>query len=362
MERPVAARVPWRALILCFAIGGAPVGAPPAAELERLYEAEVPVLGKADEERKAALGAALLQVVIKVSGNRSPSTNSLVSRALEEPSRFVQQYRYRSADTGDAEGTSPQPLRLWARFDPEAVDTLLGEAGLPVWGRVRPTVLALVAIDTGAGRELLSSGDAAGWSVILSEEAELRGVPVVLPLMDLEDRRRLRVSDVWAGFEDSLRDASRRYQSKVILVGRVFRVVTDAWEARWSLLLEDGRHTWVDQAKRPDTLLRNAVHETADLLVSRFGGYASLTGTAGVELVVAGVRSLEDYARTLEYLDALDEVTSIQVTRVDSDRVVFNLEARGGRESVRQVVALGRTLVEQPQGEWGGGLRYRLLP
>ena len=42
--------------------------------------------------------------------------------------------------------------------------------------------------------------------------------------------------------------------------------------------------------------------------------------------------------------------------------VSFRVDARGGREAVRQVIALGRTLAEEGQPDLTEGLNYRLLP
>jgi hypothetical protein len=342
------------------------LGAPlPAGEVRDLYEARVEVADKGDEARKPALGAALLQVIVKVSGSRKPGANTVIAAALESPRRYVQQFRYSNLESpAGGEESSPEApaFELWARFDPRVVDPLIREAGLPVWGRVRPAVLALVAVEGSGARELLGSDDPGGWSALLQGAAGDRGLPLVLPLMDLQDRARLRSSDVWAGFDDSVLGASQRYQSEAVLLGSVFPVAADAWEARWRLLLDDSRHEWVAQGERLESVLVEGIHESADLLASRFGGFTGALGPSGVELTVTGVRSLDDYARALGYLGSLDQVSRVQVTRVAADGIVFLVDARGGREAIRQVIALGRTLMEDDQQQWGSGLAYRLSP
>ena len=333
-------------------------------EVGGLYEARVPVSSKDKDERDAALGTALLQVVIKVSGSRSPGASPVIGAALASPNLYVQQFRYHNlASQGADEAPADTPaFELWARFDPGVVDPLLREAGLPVWGRVRPSVLALVAVEGSVGRELLGAEDPGGWSVLLEEVAGQRGVPLSLPLMDLEDQARLRASDVWAGFEDNVRSASQRYQSEGVLLGSVYQVLPGAWEARWRLLLNDGRHEWLNQGDRLERVLFDGVQETADILASRFGGFTGVAGPSGVELTVAGINSLKDYARALHYLDSLDEISRVEVTRVETDSVSFRVDARGGREAVRQVIALGRTLTPEGQTQWDDTLSYRLLP
>lgn len=347
----IAAFVPWT-----------PVFA--AEEVGNLYEAEVNVLAKGQKDRKEAFGLALLQVAIKVSGSRGASANPVIVEAMESPNRFVQQFRYDNAPTVAEGGESPESpaLKLWVQFDAPAVDALIREAGMPVWGRVRPSVLVLVAVESAGGRELLSSDDVGGWAEFIQRAADGRAVPLVLPLMDLEDRARLRASDVWAGFEDNVRGAAERYQSEGVLLGRIYEQLPNFWEARWRLLLEDGRHEWVDQGETLDVVLLAGVHESADRLASRFGGFTGTTVASGVELSVTGIRSLRDYARTLQYLGSLDEISRVDITDVNAGGVSFRVDARGGRETVRQIIALGNILAEDGQGGLNAGLSYRLLP
>lgn len=335
-----------------------------AEEVRNLYEAEVEVPDKARKVRSEAFGAALLQVAVKVSGSRGAAESPVLAEAMEAPDRFVQQFRYRNVVRPATEGETPEEpaLALWVQFDSLAVDTLIRNAGLSVWGRVRPSVLVLVAVESGAGRELLSSDDPGGWAEYIKRIAAERAVPMVLPLMDIEDRGRLRATDVWAGFEESVRPAAERYQAEALLLGRAYERLPGFWEARWRLLLEDGRHEWIDQGEGLDAVLLGGINESADLVASRFGGFTGTTTAAGVEVNVAGIRSLGDYARALKYLDSLDQVSRVDVTSVNSDSVSFRLDARGGREGVRQVIALGRTLVEDGGGDASAGLSYRLAP
>jgi hypothetical protein len=341
---------------------GSPVFA--AGDVRNLYEAQIDVVDREPGVRTEAFGLALMQVAIKVSGRRGAAANPVIVEAIKSPGRFVQQFRYDNVAPASADGESPQSpaLTLWVQFDAPAVDALIREAGMPVWGRVRPSLLVLVAIESAAGRELLSSDDAGGWGEFIRRIGAERAVPLVLPLMDLEDRSRLRASDVWAGFEDNVQAAAQRYESEGVLLGRAYERRPNNWEARWRLLLEGGRHEWLDQGEGLDAVLLAGVHEGADRLASRFGGVTDTTVASGVEVNVTGIRSLRDYARTLQYLDALDEVSRVDVTSVNRDSVSFRVDARGGRETVRQVIALGHILVEDAQGDLNAGLSYRLSP
>ncbi len=334
-----------------------------AVEVSDLYEAEVPVADKSEASRAAGLGDALLRVITKVSGLPGTRSDPTVARAVANPGRFVQQFRYRQApDSESAQSQAPdQRWRLWARFDARVVDGLVRDAGLRVWGRVRPAVMVWVAVDQSGSRRILGGEEAPDLAAIIRETARQRGVPVVLPLLDLEDQGRLRVSDVWGGFRDRIAQASGRYQSNVIFTGRVYRLLPTLWEGRFSLIAGDTVEEWSNQSDILELLLADAVNAMANRLAFRFAGPSGIAGAYGFGLIVSGVRSAGDYARTLNYLSTLEQITDVSVTRVSADEVRFFVETRGGQDALLEVVALGGTLArESLPGD--PELRFRLLP
>lgn len=334
------------------------VGSAFAVEVQGLYEAEVPVRDKEQATRKVALGRALLSVIVKVSGQRSPDFDPQIGAAVKNPSRFVQQFRYDSTLKQDETGQPLQRLSLWARFDQAEVDTLLRSAGLPVWGRTRPAVLVWLGVEANAGRELVGSEDVSGLADTLYQSADRRGLPLLLPLLDLEDRARLSTSDIWAGFGDNILGASQRYQSETILVGRVYQVLPTVWEARWRLFLKQTPYDFSSQGDTVELALEEGLGEVADLIAERFARQGVAGDQTLVALVISDINTLPDYARALRYLESLDGVSNVSPTEVIPGSVSFQLESRGGAETLTQIIALGRTLgvVESPDQ-----LRYRLL-
>ncbi len=372
--------LPW--LTLCAVLlASAPL---PAVEVYGLYEAETAVADKSAAARNEALGRLLMTVATKVSGQRDLGGNAALTEAAGQPAAYVQQFRYRTLEAGAAEGggaaETGSGLVLWARFDARAVEDLLTRAGLAVWGRIRPSVLVWLAAERGDERELVGADDAGPLVSVLEQTSAQRGVPLVLPLLDLEDRSQLSVSDVWAGFDEAVLQTSQRYQSKTVLVGRVYQVLPTLWEARWRLYLGQTLQEWSTQGGALKAAVEQGVHEAADMLAARFATRRTGSGTADVALAVSGVRTLEDYARTLHYLRSLDITDAVRVTHVEMDEVSFRLLARGGEDALEQVISFSRTLeraqVEEPEpvdgrtpvqglepvGEPEPGLAFRLLP
>jgi hypothetical protein len=334
-----------------------------AAQVSNLYSAEVPVPDKAPAARDVAFSTALKSVFIKLTGKRSPQTSSLVAGAIREPAQYVEQFQYRTLTLEPIDETElgSEELLLWTQFDAVAVDRLLGEANLPRWGHTRPSVLVWLALENESTRDLVGETESSTLIEVLKDAASRRGVPLIIPLLDENDRTRLTVADVWAGFDDAIAVASTRYHPDAILVVRGHQTGGGEWQSRWRLSIGDLPSNWVATDSRLDVVLVEGIDRTADALAARYAGVVGVANAGGdrVPLSVSSVRSVSDYARVLEYLTGLDGVSRVDVTGVDADELTIGVEARGGASVVAQIISLGRTLMPVPGGS---SLQYRLRP
>jgi hypothetical protein len=78
-----------------------------------------------------------------------------------------------------------------------------------------------------------------------------------------------------------------------------------------------------------------------------------------VRLVVDGIDNASQYADVLQFLGRLNTVTDVSVVRVESDRVTFSLDSRGGMQAISDSIGLSGML--QAEGAGADG-RYRLRP
>lgn len=331
-----------------------------AAQVQGLYEAVVPVPSKDEAERSYAFGAALRIVIVKITGDRSPQRYPGVVQAMSRPAPYVEQFGYRIVTLESlGEGSlAAEQLVLWARFDADGVDALMREVGLPAWGHTRPSVLLWLAAEDETGRSLIGADDRPGITNVLEATAAKRGLPLVFPLLDLEDRSRLAVEDILAGFEDRIARASARYQPDITLIVRLYRLASGIWEARWRMFMEGAPHDWTTRSEALDLMLEEGLDGATDIVAGRFARNVEAAGESGVAVEVEEVRTVEDYARTLVYLQSLDGVTRVDVTGVDVERVSFLLQARGGDAALQQLIALERTLGLLDSR---AGMRFRLL-
>lgn len=245
-------------------------------------------------------------------------------------------------------GADPQIVLF--RFDHAAVDKVLRDHGLSVWGATRPSTLAWVAVQDEGQRYLLGADSLQPVRELLSHEAKRRGLALLLPLMDLQDQQALPFADVWGGFREPILQASARYRTESVLVGRMYRTTSGEWQAQWTLLESGQTQSWAAAGALPAEVIDEGVSGAIEVLASR---YAPVVGEqAGLlPVTIIDVRTLRDYARVTRYLKSLQQVEHVQVSRVNADQVTFELDVEGGPEAIAQTIALGNVLQ-----------RYQALP
>lgn len=356
-----------RILLFLLCVGQVPGAG--AARVTDLYAALVPAGDGVSQNRSALFGAALRQVLVKVTGRRDVATDPVVMSRFASADTFVEQYRTNSDGS------------LWVLFDQAALRRTLDSLEQPVWGAERPLTLVWLVMDYGDGRrDILAAepdvdtetgaGPEAGAGVlavsppvpgdreerqatvreILENTARERGLPMILPIVDSEELDIVSISDVWGGFTESLVLASQRYGVDAILVGRAqVRTVATA-RVRWTLIRGEERFDWDgDIASGPDRI--------ADFFAARLATASGAPG--GIRLQVDGVNSFDDYGRLSRYLSALDVIEDYSVDEVADQTVIFSLLVRGDADRLMRSIALRRVL--QPIDDSPGSVP-RALP
>ena len=180
------------------------------------YEGEVLVADTSMSCTDAERGA-LQAVLVKLTGRKNVLVGDVLRDPQTPPAAFIQQFQYRGGSRAD--GTDP--LRFWAKFDSAAIDALLAESGVAVWPRTRPLTAVVLGLDEGGARRVLPADDVSSLIASIKASADARGLPIVLPLMDLRDRVAVGPQDLWGGFEDRIAAAADRYGAEAILYGTV---------------------------------------------------------------------------------------------------------------------------------------------
>lgn len=299
-----------------------------SAEGLSLGATDVPVADRSAEARTEALGRALDQVLVRLTGRRALSEVPGLSGVRTQPSRWTRQFSYRQAN---------DTLMLSATFDVNAVLAELEKAGAPVWGLTRPQVLFWLVIQRPGTGELLARETPDPARATLQEVARERGLPLLLPVMDDQDRSAIAVADIRGHFDRVLHQASARYQTPLRVAAVLYTGARP--QVRWRLfreseLIDQGQYETDDETQA----LRQLVDQVADRLTSI---YVVNPGSASVlALDVDGVGSLAQWHALQGYLEKLSGVSQVRLLRLQGSTVSFNMVFSGGVDQLQQLLAL----------------------
>ena len=341
-----------------------------AVEMGSLYTAQVPFDQDEPDARNLAYQAALTEVLIRVTGTTAFAESEQLDEPAQpvvpgqsdetaqfepvrrmadlfpNPARYVQQYRAGPDDT------------LVVTFEGRAIENVLRQAGIPIWGSDRPLTLVWIAVDWGQGeREIVAADDPERMSADarsidrnrllrerVAEVAGRRGIPVLFPLLDTEDLESISFTDIWGGFDDLLLQASARYEAESVLVGRIR---TDSLQMnRWSWYFDGDRASWNGQTEDMINLL-------ADSLAAR----SIVDPTSPVEtirLTINGIDSVSEFGQVQQLMENLRGIDSIMIDTVAGDRIVYQVRIQGGTERLKRALELSNAL--EPIDQFDGGV------
>ena len=323
-----------------------------------LYEASVPVPDQSAAARRVALQQALAAVLVKITGERSAGGVPALANLIQDPSQFLQQYRYEQAPTtGGAPALTyydltrtgtpaipPTGLLLSAQFDPEVMDQAVRAAHEPLWGQERPATLIWIALQDSNNVSIVSASNNSTIVQALNSAAQQRGVPLLFPSMHAVDQQAIGVPDITQDNSARIQQASQRYKPDATLVGTIYMTTPGQYAARWQLTAGAESQSWTTPPGDLASMAADGVQTMADNYAKWFALAPGVAGASGVTLSVTGIDSVTAYAAVLNYLSQLTPVKSVQVMRVDNHSVLFSVDTRGNVANLQQAVLLGGLL------------------
>ena len=374
-----------------------------------LYSEQVAVANESDAERSRAFREALQAVILRVTGETQWLDHPAIIAAVENAQSYVEAIGYsseivavpaeaaalpaQSSETTDTTvsietpaaeveptAAAPEPddaqLAVSAPATPSTreqryidvdfssalIDELLTAANIPIWDSNRPSVLVWMALQDEAGNRSLMTSDINDDIIELIQEfADRRGLPVLFPVLDFEDRRSLNEDLVWTLNEEAIRKASNRYGADSILTGRLHFTASGELVGLWQFLFQDE----ADVFDGFSTDLREYLHGPLARVTSQLASYFAIVPesatTEMVQLRIDGVGSLQEYSSLLSYVSGLGLVESVSPAQLDGDRLELRLGLVGDAQQLFELIALDRDLLPIEGGATDGSdvLHYR---
>lgn len=331
-----------RYLLLLCALTSAGVAS--ADTVIDLYRADALVKSQSEAQRAKAAKQALAEALVRVSGNASAADNPAVQKALSRAQDYIYEYSYRSTDeTLESLQGTPQPAsRVEFKFSPALIEQLLHDADLSFWPANRPTVLVWLVVNTASGRDLVSDLNTL---TQLRDRADSRGLPLMMPLFDLEDHLAMSAEALWQFDARPIREASERYRSDAIVVVRASELSGSRWRADWQLLHAENAPSFDAEGESLEALLPRVADTLADHFAALYAISPSEANDSSVVLHINNVASFADYKNIERYVTRLALVRHAQLIRLDPQGVTLELYTEGSVDRLQSALALGEVLM-----------------
>ncbi|MGE6159540.1 DUF2066 domain-containing protein [Aeromonas salmonicida] len=317
-----------------------------AAQVTDLYQGKAPTSG----DMVAAQSQALGDVLVKVTGKRDILTQPDVVKALAAPGDYVQHYGYQDVGTVKF---------LKADFNVAKVNALISQSKFALLGPARPQMALWLVINEGE-RRILPDQSSDGWASALRTQSQAMGLPVSIPLMDLDDNMAVSATDVWGRFAAPILQASQRYGAEMVVLGKL-TPEGEKWSMDWGLYgpKAGGELAELTRGSSSGTQAEVAQHfadELAAWLVQNYG--ARISGVASSQtLVVEGLSGIDGMITVQKMLQGMASVTKVTIGKLEGDKVTFDLSLQGDKAELIRGLQLESRLRQIDDND--SGLRYQ---
>ncbi len=300
-----------------------------AVEVNDIYQAQVIVDSQSSTIRTRALKSAMRNVLIKASGIKEVSSNSILRQALNNPNPYLLQYRYGSIDDNRL---------LIVDFDESKINKLLNTAQQPIWGKFRPQILLWLVEENGLKRRIYSNSDDSAIANHITKLSKDRGLPVIQPLMDFEDINQVSVAEVWGRFAEPINVASQRYTPEKNVIIRVSNhqcLLCDKADyiIDWSIIEEENQ-TFSEpyQGTNSEALIDEVVNDLTRHILQQYA--LEVTTANELQIDINNINNLIDYTKLTEFFATLSAVQQVTLVQVNEEYYRFKLTFIGAESTL----------------------------
>jgi len=342
-----------RILMICLLFSAQAVY---AVEVKGLFEAEVITQSLSATDKESALKEALTLVISRVAVGDDLLQNATIKSVLNNPAFYVQQVQYAL----NADQINKKPARIMrVLFNEDALMAVLRNSNLAIWNEVRDEVLVWLVVDKFNSKALLNIKEDFEVYSSVQAVAKKKGLPLMLPLMDLEDKHGLVVDDILGVYSDKVLQASQRYGVTAILSGSVINK-RNCWHSEWTLHFNGKVKQWSLPCEPLEKTLTTAMQGVYEELAAFHAIKVEQQQEGRIVLNISGIKGMTAESNIKTYLKKLPKVNAVKWLKVEQGRHVFELDYAGQRFDLEDTIDLQRILLKQPSTN-ENELNYQLV-
>lgn len=310
-----------------------------AVEVANLYSSSVVAVDA--QSNRDLQKVALAEVLVKVSGNPLIAKDPVIKKTLIKAREYLLK---QSQENIDGE------RHLHVSFNEQKVNRLLRSSEFGVWSQNRPQQILWLVVDEDFSRSVKGENDTdyADFINAIKEQADKRGVPVLFPVMDLDDQLQVSSSDLWGQFTDPIELASTRYAADNYIIAKMIKQ-QDGYKLNWSLYgrnnSNEAYEIWLTDSDQGD--LSEMGVKLSSRLADHLGDRYSVKASGNNEVVyfnVDAINGISDYAKLIEMFSALSAVAQVDLERVSGSSIQLKLVLLGTQEDLLMELSLDQRI------------------
>ncbi len=330
-----------------------------AVEVKGLYEIEVLAKSRSQEDRNNAIQEALKVVLGRIVVADNVLQTAVVKTAVAAAPHYVRQFQF--SMTPDGRQTDEQARLLRVLFDEQQLLSLLRSSNVGIWGEIRPETLVWLVVDGQEGRQFYNADNMPVVENALIKAANLKGLPVIFPILDLEEQQKISVNEVLSADSRHLLDMSKRYDVVSVMAGRLVNK-GHCWQAEWALYFDDRIKQWSSSCNPLNGVVVNGMQGTYDVLSKYYGVKPDIQEKGFTIVKISGIKGMTEMTRVTGYLQSLPMIKSVNWVSVEDGYTVYRINYAGSEAVLAEGLIAAGMLTPVMGNEYNQNeLKYRLL-
>lgn len=316
-----------------------------AVEISNIYQVDIEVREQSKKARWQASLEGLKLVLVRRSGNRRILDSKKASEAYKKVTSYLQKFEY--SRNAELENDNKYVISLY--FEPRLIDDLIKAANQPLWDVNRPVSILWLAqeeIDQNSSlyrRIIIENDNELFVNELINKNSRRRGVPIILPLMDLDDALLVSQSDVWGRFPEAIVEASNRYSVDSIIVGKVFQR-GGLWFGQFSYFNQAKNISFEHQSDGVEEIYKQMFDSLAEVLCDQYCVTQTLSQGQELLIEIKNITNFKTFQKVKNYLSELSAVRQVDVLNINQDKLVLRLSLLSNEKTVVDSLRLNRRL------------------
>ncbi len=212
-----------------------------AVEVKGLYEIELVANSQSAPDREQAIKQALYAVLGRVLVAEDISKIPAVQQILNSAQHYVKQFQFSLIAADEYSDTDARMIRV--EFDEDQLLEVMRNGQVGIWSEIRPETLLWLVVEDEGQRQFYNADAMPEIDSALSLASRVKGVPMIYPMLDLEEQQKISVSEVLGVDSRNLLAVSARYEVPSVMAGRLVKK-GECWQGEWAFYFDGKIKQW----------------------------------------------------------------------------------------------------------------------